>query len=312
MEKKKDGWFFNKNIIEEINELPDELFIEEVPEEKENPEETSKLAGLQEALLETKTEKKKLEAQVAELINEKTALKTALEEAKNGSDTGLATLKINYEKLGSDYEEEKKAKEKVLHQLSQYKRLIEESKTVIEEKNELVRKEQIEKKKLAKAVQESNQDRQLYNERMEAADAQIKEWKQRYEEKTRILEETRASILDSSDGTNQLMKAEKEIQELKKRNEELQLEVGHSQQEIGEVLVSAKKQAKRTVEEAEADAKRMMNSAEMALEKISHKVKKISVEVNESRKNVAEIYDDLQFKIEKLVQVGSLDKEEID
>ncbi|MFR3685227.1 MAG: hypothetical protein ACLTXM_09350, partial [Enterococcus sp.] len=55
-------------------------------------------------------------------------------------------------------------------------------------------------------------------------------------------------------------------------------------------------------------AKHLISSAELELENISNRAKKILIEVSESRKNVLSIYDDLEFKVEALSN-GSLLKE---
>lgn len=105
-----------------------------------------------------------------------------------------------------------------------------------------------------------------------------------------------------------MINMKKQVDELTENNEKLKLEVVQSQQEIGEVLISAKKQAKKTVEEAQIEAKHLVSSAELELENISNRAKKILIEVSESRKNVLSLYDDLEFKVEALSS-GALLKE---
>lgn len=71
-----------------------------------------------------------------------------------------------------------------------------------------------------------------------------------------------------------MINMKKQVDELTENNEKLKLEVVQSQQEIGEVLISAKKQAKKTVEEAQIEAKHLVSSAELELENISNRAKK--------------------------------------
>ena len=94
----------------------------------------------------------------------------------------------------------------------------------------------------------------------------------------------------------ELIQAKKQVEELTEKNEQLKKEVVQSQQE------------NRTIEEAQTEAKHLISSAELELENISNRARKILIEVSESRKNVLSIYDDLEFKVEALSN-GTLLKE---
>ncbi|MFQ7234071.1 MAG: hypothetical protein ACLRPU_04325, partial [Enterococcus hulanensis] len=90
-----------------------------------------------------------------------------------------------------------------------------------------------------------------------------------------------------------LVQANLQVDELRKKNEELKQEVVQSQLEIGEVLFTAKKQANRTIEEAQVEAKHLMDAAELEVENIGNRARKILMEVSESKESVLEIYADL-------------------
>ncbi|MFR3687014.1 MAG: hypothetical protein ACLTXM_18495, partial [Enterococcus sp.] len=79
-------------------------------------------------------------------------------------------------------------------------------------------------------------------------------------------------------------------------------EVTQSQLEIGEVLFTAKKQANRTIEEAQVEAKHLIGAAELEVENIGNRAKKILREVAESKEAVLEIYSDLEYKVEQLAK----------
>lgn len=60
---------------------------------------------------------------------------------------------------------------------------------------------------------------------------------------------------------------QEKISDLTDQNEKLKKEVEYSQQEIDGVLLSSRKQAIRTVEEAQTEAERIIQSAKLELEK---------------------------------------------
>lgn len=110
--------------------------------------------------------------------------------------------------------------------------------------------------------------------------------------------------------SEELVFAKRQINELVEKNEALKKEVIQSQQEIGEVLISAKKQANRTIEDAQIEARHMISSAELELENISNRAKKIYIEASESKENVLGIYEELLGKIDQLSK-GALLKERL-
>ncbi|MBU5362840.1 hypothetical protein KQI58_17445 [Enterococcus raffinosus] len=106
-----------------------------------------------------------------------------------------------------------------------------------------------------------------------------------------------------------LAQAKQTIDDLMKKNDALKAEVTQSQLEIGEVLFTAKKQANRTLEEAQSEAKHLVDAAELEVESISNRAKKILLEVKESKTTFLELYADLESKVEQLTK-GALLKNE--
>ena len=86
------------------------------------------------------------------------------------------------------------------------------------------------------------------------------------------------------------------------KNELLKQEVTQSQLDIGEVLYTAKKQANRTIEEAQIEAKHLIGAAELEVENIGNRAKKVLREVAESKESVMEIYSDLEYKVDQLAK----------
>ena len=98
----------------------------------------------------------------------------------------------------------------------------------------------------------------------------------------------------------ELLQAKQQINDLLLKNLSLQDEALKSQQEIGEVMVSAKKEANRIINEAQVEAKHMINSAELEMLNIGNRAKNISNEVEESKNEVMTIYRELEERLSKL------------
>lgn len=105
-----------------------------------------------------------------------------------------------------------------------------------------------------------------------------------------------------TDDPEVLAQAQRQIDELIEKNTALKAEVTQSQLEIGEVLFAAKKQANRTIEEAQIEAKHLMDAAELEVETIGNRAKKILLEVTESKGTFLELYEDLERKVEQLAK----------
>jgi chromosome segregation ATPase len=102
-----------------------------------------------------------------------------------------------------------------------------------------------------------------------------------------------------------------QITTLQKENEQLQQEATQSQHEIGEVLISARRQANRMVEKAKLDAQRIVKDSEAELQTIHDRAKEISCEVDESRQTILSIYEELKIRVDQLAKSNVPDLEEI-
>ncbi|EPH87647.1 hypothetical protein D922_04185 [Enterococcus faecalis 06-MB-DW-09] len=96
------------------------------------------------------------------------------------------------------------------------------------------------------------------------------------------------------------VEAQEKINQLVEQNEQLTKEIEYSQKEIGEVLLTAKKQASRTLEEAQAEADHLIKAAKLELEGMENKARKILIEIDESKETVSSMYSDLQEKVRQL------------
>jgi DNA repair exonuclease SbcCD ATPase subunit len=88
---------------------------------------------------------------------------------------------------------------------------------------------------------------------------------------------------------------------IQKENDQLKQDAILSQQEIGEVLISARKQANRMVEKAKLDAQRIIQNSESEMQTIHDRAKEISFEVEESRQAILGIYEELKSRTDQLM-----------
>lgn len=102
--------------------------------------------------------------------------------------------------------------------------------------------------------------------------------------------------------TDLYIELQEKIADLTSQNERLKQEVTQVQQEIGEVLLSARKQASQTIEEAQAKAEQIIATAKVELKGLSRHANKMLNEMDDSKDAVLTMYDELQEKMEQLVK----------
>ena len=302
--KKKNGWFFNKSIVDEINAIPEnkveeelgpnvylmdkngekpvERAVERTPEKpveqgtKRAGSAESEIARLQEELQKITEERER------ELIQQQTDRRIENQKMMNEQERLRSAMGV--------LETEKEQAQQQVQKLRNESQKLREALKSQEEAEEIARMNQQLQEKLDTLLAE-----------MAEKDAQLNELNQVITEKDASIK----SLLEDSDSDNvidheALQQLKSQLSQLQKENEELKLEAIDSQQEIGEVLVSARKQAKRTVEKAKMDAEAMIRAAEEDLEVVYDRAKEISFEVNESKRDVMEIFKELQNHVDKL------------
>lgn len=171
------------------------------------------------------------------------------------------------------------------------------------ENEQLISQLKEEKRALNEALYQTYEELKRAKERASNAEAQAEKWEKQALETESALEEAKQAQAHQSLASNEneeLIQTKRQINELMVLNEELKKEVDQSQREIGEVLISAKKQASRTIQEAEVEAKQMIHTAELTLDTIGNRAKKIALEVDESRQGVLKLYEELQEKVAQL------------
>lgn len=259
--------------MEETNKM-----VNQVEEEKKKLEEqhSEEREALNNALFQAQEEIIKLEEQIIngnvnqQLVEKNTKLETSLLE----KETQIKTLEqevANAEELNI----QNKDQEKVLAELKQQITELTVSHNQLKNEKEETIKQLQEAEKILREKDDSL--KQLADQLVEKA--------------TEVASDPEALVL-----------AKRQISELMEKNEALKKEVTQSQLEIGEVLFTAKRQANRTIEEAQVEAKHLIGAAELEVENIGNRAKKILREVTESKEAVLEIYSDLEYKVEQLAK----------
>lgn len=91
------------------------------------------------------------------------------------------------------------------------------------------------------------------------------------------------------------------IKELKEENQFLQTENGGIQSEISEILLFTRKQANRTLEEAQAEASKVLRAAEVQVANLRSRANEIVFEVRDSKESILSIYQDVENQVQELV-----------
>ncbi|MGM0167906.1 hypothetical protein IGI39_002918 [Enterococcus sp. AZ135] len=347
-QQKKNGWFFNKNIIDEINSVPEEeIMIDERTTQQSEPavrkqptEETAELKRLnaekddllekltresaaekqrimkenekyKQALLRTGEEKAENRRQLQELEAENRRNRQEIQHLKDNKETGylkeqldqaeeeVTTLKAsleNYQTLETELQEAQQQ----IHEftMSQKDEAFQHHETLqkFERQMESVMNELHEKEDLVAQLDQLIVDKdQLILEKEDLVQQVIEEQKHQ----------------DSALESELVAELQHQINALQNENEQLKQEAVHSQHEIGEVLISARRQANRMVEKAKLDAQRIVKDSEAELQLIHDRAKEISCEVDESRQTIMSIYEELKSRVDQLAQSDVPELEEV-
>lgn len=342
-QQKKNGWFFNKNIIDEINSVPEEeIMIEERPRTVEQPvkkenDETAELKRLiaekdeqleqvkrdtalekqrltkenekyKQALLRTGEEKAENRRQIQDLETEVRRNRQEIQRLQDNKETGylkeqaeeeVNTLKTsleNYHSLEADLEEAKKQLHEFALSQQDGERRYQEAIQQVEHQMDSLAADLTKKEELVAQLDQliADKDQQIL-EKEELVQQLIED--QKHQE----------TVIESE----QIASLHHQIDELKTENEQLKQEAIHSQHEIGEVLISARRQANRMVEKAKMDAQRIVKDSEAELQTIHDRAKEISCEVDESRQTIMSIYEEMKTRVDQLAQSDVPDLEEI-
>ncbi|MBO0450942.1 hypothetical protein [Candidatus Enterococcus murrayae] len=330
-QQKKNGWFFNKNIIDEINSVPEDVMVntpvmptidtknDEVAELKQ------RLAEKEEAFEQYKND---IKEEKRRLIRENESYKQTI--LKNGEEKTQnrhqiqnleAEIRQNRKEIQSLQENQKsgdlkekldKAENRIMelnaslehyqtveNELDRYKEKYHE----IEMQQKFVDSQhQNAVQKIEKQLLEAQQTIQEKEETIHQVERGFNEREQSIQEKEALIQRLLEEQRDSSIEGEVVSDLQRQIMVIQKENDKLKQEAQYSQHEIGEVLVAARKQANRMVEKAKLDAQRIIKHSEEEIQTIQERAKEISFEVDESRQAIMVIYDELKTRVDQLAK----------
>ncbi|EOL41744.1 hypothetical protein RV11_GL002730 [Enterococcus phoeniculicola] len=302
VDNKKERWFSQKSLIDEVNKVSDEV-IESLSQDdsgskyKKNTSVDTTSNDAEDMERNMKRYERQIKILQAEMIQEKQLHEQELNEVKAELDTMKETNQAN------------SADAEIQEELAQLRKENEELKAdslkvTVNHSEELSKKID----SLNGEVVGLTADKLDLKDQLLDMTAKNKTLQETLKEKEAIIQSMTKQLDERNDGeadSEALLKAKRQINDLMEQNEDLKQEVIESQKEIGEVLVSAKKQANQMLEEAHVEAKHMISSAELELENIGSRAKKIFIEVEDSKDQVVSMYNEMQSKINQLVE-GSL------
>lgn len=343
-QQKKSGWFFNKNIIDEINSVPEEKVENETPSTPtqaktapalkmvsdntvtEFPEkQTEEIKELKRLIFEKEQVlqkyKKETSAQIQQLTKEnenyrQSVLRMGEEKAQNRRQ--IQDLEAEIQRARQEVQRLKETQEldnlrQQLEQTQAENKKLQDSvahlATVEQELEEIHGEYQaLVAQQKDEEVQRLDKIHQLEGQ-IEKLLAEINEKEDQYTQLDKVIVEKDQAIDQMVVEKEATELQEKEVSELRERvvalqgeNERLKQEANAAQQEIGEVLISARKQANRMVEKSKMDAHRIIEDAKRQLALINDQAKEISTEVVESRQSVLSLYEEMQTRVDLLAK----------
>lgn len=186
--------------------------------------------------------------------------------------------------------------------------------------NNHLRKQMDQLKEPLERLEQLEAEKHALTTQLVKATEETADYHKKYEENTHLLQEQREQLAHSRTALEELhhrieagdflqggdyelyVEAQEKIATLTEQNDALKKEAARTQQEIGEVLLSAKKQASRTVEAAQMKADQSVKAAQLEIEGMSNQAKRILMEVTDSKETVLTLYGELQDSVEQLAE----------
>ncbi|MBO0458832.1 hypothetical protein JZO77_19025 [Enterococcus hulanensis] len=324
-QKRNGGWFFNKNILDEINSVPEEVIrneeegkVTKLPE-RQPSKEAEEIADLKRLIFEKEQSfmeyKKETALERQRLVKENENFKQNI--LRNGEEKTqnrrqiqdleaqarrnreeIKRLKNNeeFERIKTEMDQLREENLSLKTSLGQFRTLEAELQDVQQQYNELLVKQKGEESEHLNTIQQlEKQTISLHDKEKE-----LIQINQLIQEKETVIQHLLEEQQDQSIEGEVVSELQLQLMAIQKENEQLKNEASHSQQEIGEILISARKQANRMIEKAKLDAKRILEQSEEEIKIFQDRAKEISFEVDESRQNVLIIYEELKKCVDRL------------
>lgn len=252
---------------------------------KQMEEMRMKLETTKEELQRVLEEKTALSNELLHALGENQQLRTQLKESEQQAEQLIETSQL--------LQAATKENQKLQKEISQLEEPLEQIAQLSAEKNALTIQ-------LVKATEEAAAYQSQYEEKERVFNEQFSQLEQSNAELAAL--QSRIESVEFLRGSEYdlYVEAQEKINQLVQQNEQLTKEIEYSQKEIGEVLLTAKKQASRTLEEAQTEADHLIKAAKLELEGMENKARKILIEIDESKETVSSMYSDLQEKVRQL------------
>lgn len=330
-QQKRTGWFFNKGVVEKINDVPNEKIEKEAEKkvaqlsEKIVSKQTKEIADLKQVIAEKEQEVQLIQQEAAQksqqLKNENESYKQVLdrwEEEKVRDFDQIQELEAELDRIQTVelHAEQIKELNRLQTQLEEANveriRLIELKKQLSAMESEIQETRQKYKDVI---LQQKNRELQRYN-KINQLEKEIADLLNQLDKKDGRINQKEQIIMDQEYKLIQLQRAGKsdlevaaneEISKLEgiltakiEENEYLKQELLHAQQETAEVLDSVRKQARKILGIARSESRRIKESSEEEVKRIRDQAQKLAFEVDQSRKDILGFYDELRHRTNQL------------
>ncbi|MGF1993111.1 hypothetical protein [Enterococcus casseliflavus] len=252
---------------------------------KQMEEMRMKLETTKEELQRVLEEKTALSNELLHALGENQQLRTQLKESEQQAEQLIETSQL--------LQAATKENQKLQKEISQLEEPLEQIAQLSAEKNALTIQ-------LVKATEEAAAYQSQYEEKERVFNEQFSQLEQSNAELAALQSRIESGEFLQGSEYDLYVEAQEKINQLVQQNEQLTKEIEYSQKEIGEVLLTAKKQASRTLEEAQTEADHLIKAAKLELEGMENKARKILIEIDESKETVSSMYSDLQEKVRQL------------
>lgn len=252
---------------------------------KQMEEMRMKLETTKEELQRVLEEKTALSNELLHALGENQHLRTQLKESEQQAEQLIETSQL--------LQAATKENQKLQNEISQLEEPLEQIAQLSAEKNALTIQ-------LVKATEEAATYQSQYEEKERVFNEQFSQLEQSNAELAALQSRIESGEFLQGSEYDLYIEAQEKINQLVQQNEQLTKEIEYSQKEIGEVLLTAKKQASRTLEEAQTEADHLIKAAKLELEGMENKARKILIEIDESKETVSSMYSDLQEKVRQL------------
>lgn len=299
--RKKKGWFFKRDIINEINSIQEES----ITDKKETNIEIMNIIFEKDEQIKELKKALDLEKQRAEKENEKykqLVLRSGKEKADSRCE--IKTLEATVRKKCQEIKQLQDSSNLAFHNMKLSN--ADEEVIMLNKSLKKLKKKEVELNEMNQQLKIKMND--LLN-KLQKKEAVIDKLEDIILEKNNLNQKlhARQDLRDPELENGMISNLRNELSKFKSENNKLKTERVHSQNEISEILIRTHRQADHIVNQARVEAQSIATDLELQLLTICEFMKKIANDVGKSQSSILNINDELNFHIEKLKQKNSSD-----